>query len=69
MKIERSAEANAVYIQVRDGQIDHTVEISADDDVWADVDAAGNVLGIEILLSTVDFELEIPERIPERIAR
>lgn len=65
LKIERSVEAEAIYIRLRAGEIDHTVEISARDDVWADVDADGNVLGVEILLSSVDFAVEVPDRIFE----
>jgi uncharacterized protein YuzE len=59
-------EADALYIRLREGDIDHTVEISNDNDVWADVDDEGNVLGIEILLSSVDFEVDVPDRIPAK---
>lgn len=69
MKIERSVEADAVYIRLREGSIDHTVEISASDDVWADVDEHGNVLGVEILLSSVDFEVDVPDRIFQNAIR
>lgn len=69
LKIERNVEAEAIYIRLRTGDVDHTVEISASDDIWADVDAEGNVLGVEILLSSVDFAVEIPDRIFESALR
>jgi uncharacterized protein YuzE len=47
MKIEYDPEANALYITLRDGQIDHTVEVS--ENLYIDIGPDGEPLGIEIL--------------------
>ena len=47
MKFEYDPEADAAYVQIVEGEIAETREIA--DDLYLDVDAKGNVLGIEIL--------------------
>ncbi|MBI2670877.1 DUF2283 domain-containing protein [Candidatus Woesearchaeota archaeon] len=47
MKISYDPEADAMYITLRQGKIDHTKEI--DDNTIIDFDKSGKVLGIEIL--------------------
>jgi uncharacterized protein YuzE len=47
MKIEYDPQADALYIQLRDGKIAETVETSKY--IYTDVDEEGRPLGIEIL--------------------
>jgi len=47
MKIEYDPEANALYITLREGQIDHTEEVS--ENLYIDIGPDGEPLGIEIL--------------------
>jgi len=47
MKFSYDADANALYITLRDGDVARTREL--DDSTMLDVDAAGNLLGIEVL--------------------
>ncbi|MDP2651550.1 MAG: DUF2283 domain-containing protein [bacterium] len=47
MKITYDKEANAAYTTLRKGKVAKTVKIS--EDVLADFDRKGNVLGIEML--------------------
>jgi uncharacterized protein YuzE len=47
MKIEYDPQADALYIQLREGKIAETVETSHY--IYTDVDEAGRPLGIEIL--------------------
>ena len=47
MKIEYDAQADALYIQLRDGEVVETVESSKY--VYVDLDEEGQPLGIEIL--------------------
>ena len=49
MKIDYDPDANAVYIQLRSGEVDDTVESSKY--IFVDVDAAGVPLGVEILFA------------------
>ena len=49
MQIDYDPEADAIYIRLRDGDIDHTVEASKY--VFVDVDGAGVPLGLEILFA------------------
>lgn len=43
-------EARASYIQVRDGEVARTIELNPG--LLVDVDAAGDVLGVEIIYGT-----------------
>jgi uncharacterized protein YuzE len=47
MRIDYDPQADALYIQLREGEIAETVEISKY--IYADVDQEGQPLGIEIL--------------------
>ncbi len=47
MKIEYDPEANALYITLREGRVDHTEEVT--ESVSVDLDAEGRPVGIEIL--------------------
>jgi uncharacterized protein YuzE len=47
MKVEYDAEADAVYIRLKNGEIASTREI--EDNIIADIDARGKLLGIELL--------------------
>jgi uncharacterized protein YuzE len=49
MKIDYDPEANAVYIQLRSGEVDDTVASS--EYIFVDVDDAGVPLGVEILFA------------------
>jgi hypothetical protein len=62
-----------LYIRLRDGEYDHTEDYSERADVYLDVDAEGNALGLEAL-SFEDLAQAIEERggvleIPERNLR
>ncbi len=48
MIIKEDIAAGAVYMKLRDGEVAETVEVS-DADAYVDLDAEGNVLGIEFL--------------------
>lgn len=70
MRISYDKESGALYIKLRDGEYDHTEDFSERADVYVDVDAAGNVLGLESL-SFDDLAQAIEERggelvVPER---
>ncbi len=60
-----------MYITIRSGEYDHTEDFSERADVYLDVDAEGNVLGIEAL-SLEDLAIAVEERggsldVPEKI--
>lgn len=64
LKIRYSHDIGALYLKLREGNVDNTVNLSdEEDELWADVDADGNVIGVEILFSDTDIELDVPERI------
>ena len=70
MKVTYDKVADAMYIQIKPGKINSTVEIS--NTVIHDLDKKGNVLGIEILnashqISTKDLESGIQNGIPLNI--
>jgi len=50
MQIDYDPEADAIYIHLRDGEVDHTVESSKY--IYVDVDSEGVPLGLEILFAT-----------------
>jgi uncharacterized protein YuzE len=47
MKIEYSPAINALYVRLNGGRLNQTVEVEAD--VYADLDAAGEPVGLEFL--------------------
>lgn len=47
MKFEYDPEANAAYLQINEGEVADTREIA--DNLFVDLDADGQVLGVEIL--------------------
>jgi len=47
LKITLDREANALYVRIRDGQVARSV--ASDNGVVIDEDAAGEVIGVEIL--------------------
>lgn len=49
MRISHDKESGALYIKIRDGSYSHTEDFSENADVYVDVDAEGNVLGLEAL--------------------
>lgn len=49
MRIDYEKVSGALYIKIRDGGYSHTEDFSAKADVYLDVDAEGNVLGLESL--------------------
>lgn len=49
MKIEYDTQADAMYIQLREGEVDDTLEINPH--LFVDVDTAGEPLGLEILFT------------------
>ena len=71
MKIDHDKVSGALYIKLRAGEYDHTEDFSEKADVYLDVDAEGNVLGLEAL-SFDDLAQAIEERggkleIPEKL--
>jgi len=50
MRIDYDPQADAVYIHLRDGEVDDTLE--AGKHVYVDVDAEGLPLGVEILFAS-----------------
>ena len=71
MRITHDKVSGALYIELRDGEYDHTEDFSEKADVYLDVDADGDVLGLEALsfedLAEVIEEhggkLEVPDRL------
>jgi uncharacterized protein YuzE len=69
MRIELDPSVNALYLRLRTGRVERTVELTAE--VYLDVDADGQVLGAEfvsaddflMLVRKQDGVLEIPERV------
>ena len=55
MKIEFDQIADALYVQLRDGEVENTEEIRPG--MILDYDANGNVLGVEILYVSKRAEL------------
>lgn len=53
MKIEYDPQADAMYIQFREGQVNDTLEVGKH--IFADVDKDGNILGIEVLFVSRQF--------------
>ncbi len=47
MKARYDPDADALYLQIKEGEVDHTDEI--DENTLIDIDKEGNILGIEIL--------------------
>lgn len=70
MRISHDKESGALYIKLREGEYDHTEDFSESADVYVDVDATGNVLGLEALsfddlvqaIEERGGELDVPER-------
>ena len=46
MKVEYDPESDILYIRIKDGKIKETVDL--DDDIFADLNDKGEILGIEI---------------------
>jgi len=72
LKISHDKVSGALYIDLREGEYDHTEDYSEKADVYLDVDAEGNVLGLEAL-SFEDLAQAIEERggkleLPDRLA-
>lgn len=61
MHITHDPDSGALYLKIQDGEYDHTEEFSELADVYLDVDADGNVLGLEAL-SFEDLAQAIGER-------
>lgn len=61
MRISHDKESGALYIKIRSGEYNHTEDFSERADVYVDVDADGNVLGLEAL-SFDDLAQAIEER-------
>ncbi|CAN5877611.1 hypothetical protein BH18ACT11_BH18ACT11_12500 [soil metagenome] len=72
MRISHDKVSGALYIKLREGEYDHTEDFSEKADVYLDVDAEGDVLGLEAL-SFEDLAEAIEERggkleLPEHLA-
>lgn len=61
MRISYDNLSGALYIKIREGTYDHTEDFSEAADVYVDVDAEGNVLGLEAL-SFDDLAQAVEER-------
>ncbi len=46
MKVEYDPEADILYIWVKEGEVKDTVDLN--EDVWADLNEKGEIVGIEI---------------------
>ena len=57
MKLEYSLNSGALYVRLREGNVDETIEIGDDDyaDVYADLDADGRPIGVEVLDASAFF--------------
>ncbi|MGH9022214.1 MAG: DUF2283 domain-containing protein [Acidimicrobiia bacterium] len=67
MKIEYDPEADALYIQLRQAQVEDTVDI--EDGVSVDLDGDKHIVGIEVLdaskrLSPADLSSIVIEKLP-----
>jgi len=49
MKIKYDPDADAMYIRLREDEIDHTKEVEEDGDVILDFNKEGKIVGVEIL--------------------
>jgi uncharacterized protein YuzE len=71
MRISHDKVSGALYVELREGEYDHTEDFSEGADVYLDVNAEGTVLGLEALsfedLAQASDEhggqLELPERL------
>ena len=71
MRISHDKVYGALYVELRDGEYDHTEDFSEGADVYLDVDAEGTVLGLEALsfedlAQAIDehgAQLEVPDRL------
>jgi uncharacterized protein YuzE len=71
VKISHDKVSGALYFKLREGEYDHTEDYSEKADVYLDVDANGNVLGLEALsfedlaqaIEESDGELGVPDRV------
>jgi uncharacterized protein YuzE len=50
MQIDYDPQADAIYIRLRDGEVDDTQKVS--EYIYVDVDEAGTPLGLEILFAS-----------------
>jgi len=53
MKLEYDPQADALYIQFREGEVEDTLEVGRH--IFADVDKEGMLLGIEVLFVSRQF--------------
>lgn len=74
MRIDYDKVSGALYIKIREGQPDHTEDFSEKADVYLDVDAEGNMLGLEALsrrfgraAEESGGKLEVPEKLSSPI--
>lgn len=72
MRIDYDKVSGALYFKLREGTPDHTEDFSERADVYVDVDAEGNVLGLEAL-SFDDLAQAVEERggkldVPEKLS-
>jgi uncharacterized protein YuzE len=71
MRISHDKVSGALYVELREGEYDHTEDFSEGADVYLDVNAEGTVLGLEALsfedlAQAIDEhggQLEVPERL------
>ena len=56
MRIHYSHEADALYIRLKENDINNTDEIA--DDIIMDYDKEGNVIGIEILSASLKADMQ-----------
>jgi len=71
LRITHDKVSGALYIKLREGEYDHTEDFSEKADVYLDVDAEGDVLGLEALsfedlaqaIEECGGKLELPERL------
>jgi DNA-binding NarL/FixJ family response regulator len=71
VRISHDKVSGALYVELREGEYDHTEDFSDGADVYLDVDAKGTVLGLEALsfedlAQAIDEhggQLEVPDRL------
>lgn len=53
--------ADAMYITFKKGKVSHTVQLS--DRMNADMDKSGNILGVEVLSASTQFDVKSLDKI------
>ena len=66
-RVHYDPEADILYIVLREGPAEDTVEV--DEDIFVEVDEEGNIVGIEVWRASKNILDQVSEAIAERIRR